>query len=123
MASAIPKQISVVSLWTKDVPATVRFYREAMGLQLCFCQGRHMEQPHFDVGGAYLVILEGKSVLANGAEPFPLIALAVDDLDGFIERLNAHRIKLLKDVDEDRGSRWLFVRDPGGNTIEVVFWK
>ncbi len=123
MSLAIPKQISVASLWTEDVPATVRFYSEAIGLTLCACQARHMDPPHFDVGGAYLAILKGKSVLAQNAETFPLIALAVDDLDSAIERLKAHHVALLKDVDEDLDSRWGFFRDPGGNLIELVHWK
>ncbi len=123
MASAISKQISVVSLWTEDVSATVRFYSEVIGLRLCPCQARHMDPPHFDVAGAYLAILKGKSVLAQNAETFPQIALAVDDLDGAIERLKAHHVDLLKGVDEDPDSRWVFFRDPGGNLIELVHWK
>jgi len=35
MPNAIPNQISVASLWTEDVPTTVRFYTEVIGLQLC----------------------------------------------------------------------------------------
>ena len=123
MSLAIPKQISVVSLWTEDVPTTVRFYSEVIGLRLCPCQARHMDPLHFDVGGTYLTILKGKSVLAQNAEPFPLIALAVDDLDSAIDRLKAHHVDLLKDVDEDPDSRWGVFRDPGGNLIELVHWK
>ena len=123
MSLAEPKQISVASLWTEDVPTTVRFYSEVIGLRLCPCQSRHMDPPHFDVGGAYLAILKGKSVLSQNAEPFPLIALAFDDLDSAIERLKAHHVDLLKDVEEDLDSRWVFFRDPGSNLIELVHWK
>jgi predicted enzyme related to lactoylglutathione lyase len=123
MSHAVPNQISVTSLWTEDVPTTVRFYSEVMGLQLCPCQGYHMDPPHFDVGGAYLVILKGKSVLAQKSETFPVIALAVEDLDSAVERLKAHRVDLLKDIQEDESSRWVFFRDPGDNLIELAFWK
>ena len=123
MSMGIPKQISVVSLWAEDVPAAAHFYQEVLGLRLCPCQGRHMDPPHFDVGGAYLAILKGKSVLAQNSESFPLIALAVDDLDSAIERLKAHNIDMLKDVEDDPDSRWGFIRDPGGNLIELVYWK
>jgi len=64
MSMDIPEQISVVSLWAEDVPAAVHFYQKVIGLRLCPCQARHMDPPHFDVGGAYLTILKGKSVLA-----------------------------------------------------------
>lgn len=123
MSGAVPKQISVASLWTEDPPATVRFYREVIGLGICPCQGYHMNPPHFDVGGAYLAILKGKSVLAQDAETFPVVALAVDDLDSAIERLKAHQVDFLKDVEEDPASRWVFFRDPGGNLIELAYWK
>jgi hypothetical protein len=74
MSRAVPNQISVASLWTEDVPATVGFYSEVIGLQLCLCLARHMDPPHFNVGGAYLAILKGKSVLAQNAEVFPQFA-------------------------------------------------
>ena len=123
MSSAIPKQLSVSSLWTEDVSETVRFYSEVIGLQLCPCQGYHMDPPHFDVGGAYLAILNGKSMLAPDAETFPVVALAVDDLDSAIERLKAYHVDLLKDVEEDSASRWVFLHDPGDNLIELAYWK
>lgn len=96
MSHAVPNQISVASLWTEDVPTTLRFYGEVIGLQLCPCQGYHMDPPHFDVGGAYLVILKGKSVLAQNSETFPVVALAVEDLDSAVERLKVHHVELLK---------------------------
>ena len=123
MSRAVPKQISVASLWTEDVPATVRFYGEVIGLRLCLCQARHMDPPHFDVGGAYLAIVKGKPLLGPNAEIFPVIALAVDDLDSAIERLKAHEVDMSEDVEEDPDSRWIFFRDPGGNLIELVHWK
>ena len=57
ISRAIAKQITVASLWTEDVPATVRFYSKGIGLRLCSCQGYDMDPPHFDVGGAYLTIV------------------------------------------------------------------
>jgi len=123
MSRAVPEQISVATLWTEDMPATVRFYSEAIGLRLCLCHLRHMDPPHFDAGGAYLAILKGVSALSQNAETFPLIALSVDDLNSAIERLKAHHVDLLKDVEEDLDSRWVFFRDPGGSLIELVHWK
>ena len=123
MSHAVPNQISVVSLWTEDVPTTVRFYSEVIGLRLCPCQGFHMDPPHFGVGGAYLVILKGKTNFAQDAETFPVIALAVEDLDSAVERLRAHRVDLLKDMQEDESSRWVVFRDPGDNLIELAYWK
>ncbi len=123
MPGDIPNRISVASLWAEDVDSTVRFYRDVLGLTLCQCAGGHMEPPHFDVGGGYLAILRGRTVPAPDAQVFPLIALAVDDLDAAVDRLKAQGVELLKDIDEDSTSRWVFLRDPGGNLIELAFWK
>jgi len=123
MSNAIPNQISVASLWTEDMPATVHFYSEVLGLQLCPCQGYHMDPPHFDIGGAYLAILKGKMNFTQDAETFPVIALTVEDLDSAVEKLKAHQVDLLKNIQEDESSRWVFFRDPGNNLIELAYWK
>lgn len=123
MPHAVPARLSVASLWAAAVVATVRFYGDVLGLRLCLCQGRHMDPPHFDMDGAFLAILEGKLVLAQDARPFPLIALAVNDLDFAVHRLKIHHVDLVKAVAEDLASRWVFFCDLGGNLIELAYWK
>ena len=125
MSGAIPKQISVASLWAEDVPTAVRFYSEVIGLGICPCQGYHIDASHFDVGEAYLAILKGKSVLAQDSETFPVIALAIDDLDSAIERLKAHHLDLLKRTIDHKRIRMkiMFVpscfRSTGPSTIRA----
>jgi extradiol dioxygenase family protein len=82
-------------------------------------------RPHFDVGGTYLTILKGRPVSAQEAEPlhFPLVALEVDNLDLFVERLQAHHVKLPWGVEEGAESRWVKLHDPAGNLIEIVQFK
>jgi catechol 2,3-dioxygenase-like lactoylglutathione lyase family enzyme len=49
--------LAVVSLWAEDVAATAHFYRDVIGLHLL----KHdQHRPHFELGGAYLVILQGR---------------------------------------------------------------
>ena len=43
--------IAVVSLWAEDVPRTVHFYRDVIGLKL---MPHHGAQPAFEVNGVYL---------------------------------------------------------------------
>jgi len=47
--------LAVISLWAEDVAATAHFYRDIIGLKLV---SHHDERPHFDLDGAYLVILQ-----------------------------------------------------------------
>ena len=117
-----PTRVAVISLWAEDVPAAVHFYRDVVGLQLLPSHSHHGEQPHFDLDGTYVTILQGKPVPAQDAEPshFPLVAFAVGNIDSAVERLRAHRVGLPQGVQEGVDSRWVVFRDPAGNLIELV---
>jgi len=111
--------IAVVSLWAEDVPAAVHFYQDILGLRLL---PHAHERPHFDVGGIYLTILKGRPVPAQDATPqrFPLIALAVDDLDAAKQNLRLHGVELPWGIEADADSRWVMFHDPAGNLVELV---
>jgi catechol 2,3-dioxygenase-like lactoylglutathione lyase family enzyme len=114
--------LAVVSLWAEDVPATAHFYRHVIGLRLL---PHHGSRPHFDAGGLYLTILQGRPSPAEDAVParFPLIAFAVEDLDRAVEHLRAHRVELPWAIEEDADSRWVMFHDPAGNLIELAEFK
>ena len=80
------------------------------------------DRPHFDLGGVCLVILKGRSLPPLDPVParFPIVAFAVDDLDAAVERLRAHHVELPWGIEEDAGSRWVMLRDPAGNLIELA---
>ena len=52
-------KLAVVSLWAEDVATTTHFYHDVIGLKLLM---HDQHRPHFDLGGAYLVILKGRSL-------------------------------------------------------------
>ena len=113
------KRFVVVSIWAENVPELAHFYRDVLGLSL---KTHHGHQPHFDVAGVNLVVLQGKAVPAQEASPprFPLFALQVEDLDIEIGRLKTHGVDLPWDVEDGPGSRYVMFHDPGGNLIELV---
>jgi catechol 2,3-dioxygenase-like lactoylglutathione lyase family enzyme len=115
-------RIAVLSLWAEDVPAAAHFYRDVVGLPLL---AHHGGPPHFDLDGAYLVILKGRPMPAQNPAPprFPLAALAVPDLDRAVDRLRAHAVELPWGVEEGPDSRWVMFHDPAGNLIELVQFK
>jgi len=115
-------KLAVVSLWAEDVAATAHFYRDVIGLRLL---PHHGDRPHFDLGGIYLTILKGKPRPPEDPTPprFPIIALAVDDLDAAVERLRAQRVELPWGIEEDADSRWVMLRNPAGNLIELACFK
>ena len=118
-AEGTDPRIAVVSLWAEDVVATAHFYRDVIGLELA---AQHGNRPHFDVGGVYPVILQGRPRPAESPEPsrFPLIALTVSDFQGAVDRLTSADIRMPWGIEEDAVSRWVMFHDPAGNLIELV---
>jgi catechol 2,3-dioxygenase-like lactoylglutathione lyase family enzyme len=117
----LPK-LAVVSLWAEDVATAAYFYRDVIGLKLLM---HDQHRSHFDLGGVYLVILQGRPLPPRDPVParFPIVALAVDDLDAAIDRLRLHRVDLPWGVEEDADSRWVMFHDPAGNLIELAQFK
>ncbi len=112
-------RFAVVTVWAEDVAANAHFYRDVLGLQPLPHLGT---RPHFKVADVYLVILKGIPAPARDTVPerFPLFALAVDDLDEMIRRLEKHGVALPWGVERDADGRWVMLRDPAGNLIELA---
>ena len=115
-------ELAVISLWAEDVVATAHFYRDVIGLKLVM---HDQHRPHFDLGGAYLVILQGRPRPPLDPVParFPIVAFAVDDLDAAVDRLRLHHVDLPWGIEEDIDSRWVMFYDPTGNLIELAQFK
>lgn len=111
--------LAVISLYAANLDESVGFYRDVIGLYLISDAAGH---PHFRLDGTYLVLLQGKPQPAQetGGTRFPVIALAVDDLDGALERLRANGTPLPWGVEADARARWAMFHDPAGNLIELV---
>jgi catechol 2,3-dioxygenase-like lactoylglutathione lyase family enzyme len=111
--------LAVISLYAVDLDQSVEFYRDVIGLYLVSEGAGH---PHFRLDGTYLVMLKGKPQPAQetDGDPFPVIAFAVDDLDGALDRLKAKGVVLPWGVEADARARWVMFHDPAGNLIELV---
>jgi catechol-2,3-dioxygenase len=115
-------QLFVISLWAQDVAEAAHFYRDVIGLTLTSHQGG---RPHFRLGEAYLVILQGRPIPPEDPTPsrFPQLALMVNDLQQAIARLNQAKVELPWGIEEDAVSEWVMFHDPGGNLVELVQLK
>jgi catechol 2,3-dioxygenase-like lactoylglutathione lyase family enzyme len=120
MPSFKPDQLAVVSLWAQDVPTTVHFYRDVVGLPLL---PHHDHPPAFELGpGEYLAIVEGQPAFAQepGGSRFPVLAFAVRNLDEAVQHLQGHGVELVGGVESSASERWIKFHDPAGNLIEFV---
>ena len=113
-------RLTVVSLRAEDLPTTVYFYRDVIGLRLL---PHHHPHPSFELeNDVFLVIVQGhpNPTPVSEEEHFPAIAFAVDDLESTIEHLKSHNLALPWGVEELAGNRWVKFFDPSGNLIEIV---
>lgn len=120
MSAFKPGRLVVVSLRAEDLPATVHFYQEILGLVL---RPDHGHWPTFDlVGGAHLVIVKGQPPVDRVPEGarFPVLAFAVQDLDKAVEHLVHHAVDLPWGMETGPGTRWVMFPDPAGNLVEFA---
>jgi catechol 2,3-dioxygenase-like lactoylglutathione lyase family enzyme len=112
------EKLFVVTLWAPDIPESLHFYREVLGLEWL---PHHEGQPAFVVGdGIHLTLRKGKPVPAENALPFPVIAFQVADLDQALQHLKANGVKMAGDIVTKSGVRYCTFYDPAGNLIEIA---
>jgi catechol 2,3-dioxygenase-like lactoylglutathione lyase family enzyme len=112
-------KLAVIALWAEDVAEAAHFYRDVIGLRP---MPHHGEWPHFNLGGIFLTILQGRPSPAEDALPsrFPILALSVGNLQDAIALLDANAVEMPWGIKENANSRWVLFHDPAGNLIELV---
>jgi catechol 2,3-dioxygenase-like lactoylglutathione lyase family enzyme len=115
-------------LYARDVPAAVAFYGDVLGLAL-------IDEPD-ELGaffrldsGAMLLIFDprrssvpGRVAPSHGSEGAGHIAFQVDrsKLDWWRAHFRELGIEIEKDKAYEGGAQHLYVRDPAGNSVELV---
>jgi catechol 2,3-dioxygenase-like lactoylglutathione lyase family enzyme len=116
-------------LYARDIPAMVDFYSGVLGL-------RTVEEPdelsaafRLDDGAMLLIFdpdhssLPGRPVPPHGAVGPGHVAFLVEpaELDRCAERLRQADVETERELDRGRtGGRALYVRDPAGNSVELL---
>ena len=111
-------KLFVVTLWAPNIPESLHFYRDVLGLDLL---PHHEGQPAFTVGdGIHLTIRKGTPVPVENDSPFPVVAFQVANLDDAIQHLHAHGIKMAGDIINKLSTRYCMFHDPAGNLLEIA---
>jgi catechol 2,3-dioxygenase-like lactoylglutathione lyase family enzyme len=130
MASSHPQLVGVYEtvLYASDVVAAARFYSEALRLRL-------LEEPdelsavfRLDDGGVLLVFDPGRAsapsrpVPSHGATGPGHVAFAAEagSLEAFAAELRGRGVEIEREITWDEGGRSLYVRDPAGNSVELI---
>jgi catechol 2,3-dioxygenase-like lactoylglutathione lyase family enzyme len=130
MASSDPQLVDVYEtvLNASDVAAVARFYSEVLKLRL-------LEEPdelsgvfRLDDGGVLLVFDPGRAS-ARG-RPVPsrgttgpghvAFAMGAGGLEAFAMELRRRGVEIEREITWDEGGRSLYVRDPAGNSVELI---
>jgi len=113
------KQIAHICINTSDLQKTHHFYTEVLGLKEAFMFERKGAPfgYYFALGNnTFIEVFKGEPM---GEGKIKHVAIEVEDMDGFIERIRSHGVKL---GDKKRGSdrTWqAWLADPNGVRIEL----
>ena len=118
-----PRRVCETVVDVHDLEAATAFYRDVLGL-------REVDDGalRLDDGGMLLIFdperssQPGRPVPSHGPSGGSVhVAFAVDELEPWRERLAAAGVELEQEHEWARGgSRSLYVRDPAGNSVELV---
>lgn len=116
-------------LYAADIDAAAGFYQRQIGLALVSANAGQSAAFRMPAGDAVLLIFEpghaatsGRGVPTHGALGPGHVAFRVapGTLDAWALRLRGAGVPIELDRSWDRGGRSLYVRDPGGNSVELV---
>jgi len=119
-----PRRVYETVVYASDLEAARAFYRDALGL-------REVEDGVFRLDDDGVLLLfdptessrAGRVVPSHGPSGATHVAFSVDEdeLDAWRDRFAEHGVELEQDQDWQRGgARSLYVRDPAGNSVELV---
>jgi predicted enzyme related to lactoylglutathione lyase len=108
-----------IELRTARWEASVRWYREALGLRVMV---RVVEDGYalLEAGDTRLAIISRHH--PGPASPRWSLGFEVDDLDGAIERLERSGSKVSRPEADPEGFREVVTFDPDGNTVRLFAW-
>lgn len=114
-------------VYVDDLEASAAFYRDVLGLEpISAVPGRHA---FFRCGdGVFLLFDPARTEIPNGDIPphgargpgHVAFAVPLDDLPAWSTRLAAHGIPVEAEVSWTAGGSSLYLRDPGGNSVELT---
>jgi lactoylglutathione lyase len=120
---------ALVNLYTKDIEAGLRFYRDLLGFAETFRAPAEGPPEHveFRLGGFTLALgtVEAAKrvhgVDATPGAPGMVVVVWTDDVDAAVGELRAAGVPVLREPrDAGNGTRNALVRDPDGTLVEIV---
>ena len=123
-----PRRLYETVLYASDVPGLARFYAEVIGLRLVSGPDELAAAFRLEEGGVLLIFdperssAPGRAVPSHGTTGAGHVAFSVEEgeLDACAAELRDRGIELERELDWPQGGRSIYVRDPAGNSVELV---
>ena len=117
-----------VHLYTRDIEAGIRFYRDLLGFRETFRTPREGTPDHveltlngFGVGlGAIEAVKRRHGVDASPGSPAMSLVIWTDNVDESFERLTSAGTRVVQPPHDVGSNRSALLRDPDGNLVEIV---
>jgi len=115
-------------LYAPDVAAAAEFYADVLGLRLVDGPDELAAAFRLDDGGVLLIFdasrasVPGRPAPSHGATGAGHVAFSVEDgtLAAWAEQLRDRGVEIELERPWQRGDRSIYVRDPAGNSVELV---
>jgi catechol 2,3-dioxygenase-like lactoylglutathione lyase family enzyme len=115
-------------LYAPDVAAAATFYGEVLGLRLVDGPDELAAAFRVEDGGVLLIFdpsrasVPGRPGPSHGATGAGHVAFSVEDgtLETWAEKLREREVEIELERPWQRSSRSIYVRDPAGNSVELV---
>ena len=123
-----PRRVYETVLYSSDVAGLARFYEEVIGLRLVSGPDELAAAFRLEEGGVLLIFdperssTPGRAVPSHGTTGAGHVAFSVEEgeLDACAAELRDRGIELERELDWPQGGRSIYVRDPAGNSVELV---
>jgi catechol 2,3-dioxygenase-like lactoylglutathione lyase family enzyme len=115
-------------LYASDVTGAAAFYRDALGLRAIAAPDEHSAAFRLDGDGVLLIFdperssAPGRYVPSHGAHGQGHVAFSVipGELEPAIAQLADNGVEIEREITWPRGGRSVYVRDPAGNSVELI---
>ena|SRR5258705_9070318 len=115
-------------LYAGDAEEAAAFYRDALGLRAIAPPGERAAAFRLDDGGVLLIFeaetssAPGRSVPSHGTTGEGHVAFGVErgEMDALRARLERLGVELEREITWPRGGRSVYLRDPAGNSVELI---
>jgi catechol 2,3-dioxygenase-like lactoylglutathione lyase family enzyme len=106
-----------VALYSKDLPRSIEFYGETLGLRRN--DRAHEDWPEFETGNVTILLIDPKNVGGEFSPHNAGLALRVADVDEARGRLEQAGVQFHGDTMDTGVCKMAFFQDPDGNSVTI----